>query len=83
MISDKVDKVIEERFNSFLFRNKISLEESLKGSDFMFDCADLLHYRCYKMWKINAKREKSYIDSAVWIENNKVNVNIYDNKWLQ
>ena len=65
MISDKVDKVIEERFNSFYFRNKISLEESLKGSDVMFDCADLLHYRCYKMWKINAKRERSYIDSAV------------------
>lgn len=48
MISDKVDKVIEEHFNSVLFGNKIGLEESLKGSDFMFDCADLLHYRYYK-----------------------------------
>lgn len=48
MISDKVDKVIEEHFNSVLFGNKIVLEESLKGSDFMFDCADLLHYRYYK-----------------------------------
>ena len=27
----------------------IGLEESIKGSEFVFDAADLLHYKCHKI----------------------------------
>ena len=42
MINDKADEVIEELFQSFLFRHKIGLEASMKGSDFIFDYVHLL-----------------------------------------
>ena len=37
----------------------------MRGIDFIFDCANLLHYKCHK---INLKRGGSYIDSPDWIK---------------
>ena len=33
----------------------------MKGSDFIFNCANLLYFKCHK---INLNRDGSYIDSA-------------------
>ena len=40
----------------------------MKGSDFIFDCVNLLHYKCDK---IILNRGWSYIDSPDWIKNKK------------
>ena len=60
MIYSKADKVIQELSESFPTRYQTGLEELMKGSDFVFDCVNLL---CYKCHKINLKHGGSYIDS--------------------
>ena len=42
MSYDKADEVIEEFSESILCRYQIGLETSMKGSDFIFDCVNLL-----------------------------------------
>ena len=49
MINDKSDEIIEELFQSLLSRYQIALETSIRGSDFIFDCAHLLYYKCHKI----------------------------------
>ena len=65
---DKADEVMKELFDSLLQRYQVGLETSIKGSDFMFDCAYLLYYKCHK---INPNRGRSYTDFADWIKNKK------------
>ena len=45
MINNKVDKVIEKLFQSFLFKYQNELEKSMKGSNFIFHCVDLSYYK--------------------------------------
>ena len=58
------------------------MEISLKGSDFIFDSVNLLHYKCYKT---NLNRGGSYIDSPDWIKNKKAAINPVndDDKYFQ
>ena len=60
MSHDKADEAIEERFQSFFSRCQIGLETSMKGSGFIFDCVNLLYYKCHE---ISFNRGGSYIDS--------------------
>ena len=39
----------EEVFESLLSRYKIGLEKQMRGSNFIFDCANLTYYRCNEM----------------------------------
>ena len=59
-IYHKANKVIKQLLESILNRYKIRLETSMKGSDFIFDCVNLLYYKCHK---INLNCGGSYIDS--------------------
>ena len=68
MIYDKADGVAEERFLSLLNRNQIGLETSMRISDFIFHCVNLLRYKSHK---INLKHGGSHIDSPDWIQNEK------------
>ena len=43
MIYDNVNEVIEELFQSIRSRYQIGLETSMRSSDFMFDCVQLLY----------------------------------------
>ena len=52
MINDKVDEVIEKRFQSFLCRCQIGLETLMKSSEFVFECVHLLYYKCNKIIQI-------------------------------
>ena len=54
----------------------------MKGSDFIFDSVNLLHYKCYKT---NLNRGGSYIDSPDWIKNKKAAINPVndDDKYFQ
>ena len=47
MISDNVDEVTEECFESLLDRYQIWLEASIGGKNFIFDCISLLNYKCH------------------------------------
>ena len=55
----------------------------MKGSEFAFDYAQLLYYKCHK---INPNRGGSYIDSPDWIKSKKATINSInekDNKCFQ
>ena len=60
MIYDKADEVIQDLFQSPLSKYQIGLEISMKGRDFIFDCVNVLYYKCHKKY---LKRSGSYINS--------------------
>ena len=47
MIYDIADEVTQELSESLLSRYETGLEESMKGSDFIFDFVNLFHYKCH------------------------------------
>ena len=49
MVVSKTDEIIEELFESLLKRSQKGLEESMKGSEFIFDSIDILHYNLNKI----------------------------------
>ena len=76
LISNETDKIIEDLFDSLLQRYKKGLEESIKGSKFVVDNVDSLHY---KLHKVSLNRAGSYIDSPEWLKNKKATVNPKNN----
>ena len=60
MIYDKPDEVIKELFESLLKRYQIGTETSMKTSNFIFYCVNLLYQKCHN---INLNHGGSYIDS--------------------
>lgn len=44
-----IKEVINKPFSSVLTTYQIGLETSTKGSDFVFDYVDGLHYKCHKI----------------------------------
>ena len=69
MMSSETDEIIEELFKSLLQRYQEGLEESMKGSDFILDSVNLLHYH---LQKTSLKRiGSSYVDSPEWLKNKK------------
>ena len=71
MIGNEIDEIIEELFESLLQKYQERLEESMKGSEFVFDSVDLLYY---KVHKISLNRGRSYIDSPKWLKNKKATI---------
>ena len=76
MINDEADKVIETLFESLKNRCQKNLE-SMRGSEFVFNCVHLLYYKCHK---INLNGGGSYIDSPDWIKSKKAPVNPINKK---
>ena len=64
--------VVEELFKCTLERYQTGLQESLRGSKFVFDCVNELHY---KLHKVDLNRGRSYIDSPRLLNNKKATVN--------
>ena len=60
MVYDNLDETITEIFHFLFSIYQISLETQMTGIDFIFDCVNLLYYKCKK---INFKRGGSCIDS--------------------
>ena len=65
MMNDEADEVIEELFESLKKRYQNKLEESMKGSEFVFDYVHLLYFKCHK---INPIYCGSYIDFPDWMK---------------
>ena len=57
-------------------RYQEELEESVKGTEFIFDSADILYYN---LSKVRLSRGGSYIDSPKWLRNKKATINPRNN----
>ena len=73
MMGNEID---EEPFESLLQKYQDELEEKIRGSEFVFDSVDLLHYNLHK---ISLNRGGSYIDSPKWLKNKKETINPENN----
>ena len=82
MMGSETDEIIEEIFKSILQRYQEGLEESMRVSEFVFDCVNTLNY---DLTKKNLSRYCSYIDSRKWLKNKKAIMNSKnnDNKCFQ
>ena len=49
IIGIETDKIIADLFDSFLQTYQKGLEESMRGSNFVFDNVDSLHYKLHKI----------------------------------
>ena len=76
MMGSETDYIIEELFESLLQKYQEGLEEKMRGSKFVFDSVDLLHYNLHK---ISLNRGGSYIDSPKWLKNKKETINPENN----
>ena len=73
----ETNEIIEELFKFLLQRYQEGLEESLKGSEFIFDSVISLYYH---LQKTSLKRTgSSYIDFPKWLENKKATTNPKNN----
>ena len=68
MIGSETNEVIEDLFESFFQKYQEGLEESMRGSEFVYDSVDVLHYN---LNKVSLSRGGSYIDSPKWLKNKK------------
>ena len=70
-------KSLKNFLNLFCKRHQEGLEESLKGSEFIFDSVISLYYH---LQKTSLKRTgSSYIDFPKWLENKKATTNPKNN----
>ena len=72
MVGNETDEIIIELFKSLSQRYQEGLEESIRGSEFIFDSGDALYY---DLNKISLSRGGSYIDSPKWLKNKKARIN--------
>ena len=76
MMGSETREIIKKIFESLLKKCQKGLEESMRGSEFIFDGADALYY---DLNKISLSRGKSYIDSPKWLKNKKATINPKNN----
>ena len=73
IIKNKADEVMQEVFESRLFKYQTGLEEPMEGSNFVLDYVDLLYCKCHKTNPNCCGSE--YITSPDWIKNKKLRIN--------
>ena len=72
MIGSETNEIIKDLFESFLQKYQEGLEESMRGSEFVYDSVDVLYYN---LNKVNLSRGGSYIDSPKWVKNKRATIN--------
>ena len=77
MMGSETDEITEELFKSFLQKCQEGLEESMKGSEFVYDSVEALYYN---LNKVSLRRGGSYIDSPKWLKNKKATINPQNKK---
>ena len=70
---DDANDIVNELFDSLHSRYQMSLETSMRGSDFIFDSVQLLYQR---YCKVKFRRGDLYIDSPDWIKKKKATINL-------
>ena len=76
MIGEDTDKIIQELFDLPLCRYQTGPEQSIKGTNFMFDYVHWLRDKCHKT---STNGDRLYIDSPEWIKSKKVTINLKNN----
>ena len=61
MLGYETNEIIQKIFELLLQRYQEGLDRVMRGSDFIYDGVELLHY---KLYKISLNRGGSYIDST-------------------
>ena len=72
MLGDDTNEIIKNLFDSLLQRYQKGLEESMRGSNFVFDYIESLNYIFHK---VDLKRSGSYIEPPEWMKNKKATIN--------
>ena len=72
MMSSEKDEIIKGLFESPLERYQERLEESMRGTEFIFDSVDELYH---DLNKISLSRGESYINSPEWLKIKKATIN--------
>ena len=72
MIGSEIDEIIKDLIESFLQIYQEGLEESMGGSEFVYDSVDVLYYH---LNKVSLSRAGSYIYSPKWLKNKKTKIN--------
>ena len=72
MVGSETNEIIMNLFKSFLQKYQEKLEESMTGSEFVYDSVDVLYYN---LNKVSLSRGGSYIDSPKWLKNKKATLN--------
>ena len=76
MVGSETDEIIEELFESLLRLYQKNLDESMRGSEFVYDSVDSLYDN---LNKISLSRCGSYIDSPKRLKNKKATINPKNN----
>ena len=72
MVGSETNEIIKQLFESFLQKYHEGLEESMRGSEFIYDSIDILYYNFNK---VSLTRGGFYIDSPKWLKNKKTTIN--------
>ena len=72
MRGSNTNEIIRDLFNSSLRRYQGGLQESMRGSEFVFDYVESLNYIFHK---VDLKRSGSYIETPKWIQNKGATIN--------
>ena len=78
MVGSEANEIIEHLFKSFLQKYREGLEESMRGSEFVYDSVDVLYYN---LNRVSLSRGGSYIDSPKWLKNKKATINPQNKKY--
>ena len=73
MMGADTNEIIKNLFNSILQRYQKGLQESMRGSDFVFDYFESLNYIFHK---VDLKRSRSFIETPDWIKKKKATINV-------
>ena len=76
IMGNETDEIAKELFESLLQKYQELLKNKMRGSEFVFDSIDLLHYNLHK---ISLNRSGSYIDFPKWLKNKKATINPENN----
>ena len=75
MRGSNTNEIIIDLFNSILRRYQGGLQESMRGSEFVFDYVESLNDIFHKL---DLKRSGSYIETPEWIQNKGATINCQD-----
>ena len=72
MVVSEKNEIIKHLFEYFLQKYQEGLEESMRGSEFVYDSVDVLYYN---LNKVKLSRGGSYVDFPKWVKNKKTTIN--------
>ena len=76
-VGSETNEIVMDLFVSFLEKYQEKLEESMRGSEFIYCSADVLYYN---LNKVSLSRGGSYIGSPKWLKNKQATINPQNKK---